>query len=239
MIIPHIQILKAHFENEAVFEGLLTTKKHLLEAMDQYFKSYLENPSVILAMFLNPVYKNECFKDVSEDSLLHIDSIKGYLVNAYDASQDSECQNNDPGIMETQNNEVIEDIDESPKKASSIFARGHDKIIKPSLTPQKLPSVSESIRHEVDIYTNTTPRVIDKNECPFTWWDANKLRFPKLSQLALKFLSSPPSSVESERLFSVGGQIYTPLRNKLAAETGKILMFLNFNLKWLKGNRKS
>ena len=122
---------------------------------------------------------------------------------------------------------------------SSIFARGHDKIIKPSLTPQKLPSVSESIRHEVDIYTNTTPRVIAKNECPFTWWDANKLRFPKLSQLALKFLSSPPSSVESERLFSVGGQIYTPLRNKLAAETGKILMFLNFNLKWLKGNRKS
>ena len=66
----------------------------------------------------------------------------------------------------------------------------------------------------------------------------NQLRLPKLSKLAARFLSAPPSSVESERLFSVGGQIYTPRRNRLAAETGKKLMFLNFNLKWLKGNSK-
>ena len=92
--------------------------------------------------------------------------------------------------------------------------------------------------HEVDIYTTTSPTVISKNECPFTWWETNQLRLPKLSKLAARFLSAPPSSVESERLFSVGGQIYTPRRNRLAAETGKKLMFLNFNLKWLKGNSK-
>ena len=98
--------------------------------------------------------------------------------------------------------------------------------------------MSESISHEVDNYISTTPRVIGKNECPFTWWEVNKLRFPKLSKLAAKFLSSPPSSVESERLFSLGGLIYTPLRNRLAAENGKKLMFLNFNLKWLEDNSK-
>ena len=94
MIIPHIQILKSHIQTKAVFDGLLATKKLLLESMDNYFKTYTDNPSVILAMFLNPRYKNECFKDVEKDSLFHIDSIKGYLVNAYDFPEDSESHNN-------------------------------------------------------------------------------------------------------------------------------------------------
>ena len=90
--------------------------------------------------------------------------------------------------------------------------------------------------NEVDIYTTSSPAVISKNECPLTRWETNQLRLPKLSKLAARFLSTPPSSIESERLFSVGGQIYTPRRNRLASETGKKLMFLHFNLKWLKGN---
>ena len=235
MIIPHIQILKSHIQTKAVFDGLLATKKLLLESIDNYFKTYTDNPSVILAMFLNPRYKNECFKDVEKDSLFHIDSIKRYLINAYDFPEDNETHNNDLATIEPSANEVI---NESPKKNTSIFDRGHTEIIKASLTPKKLPSVSESIMHEVDIYTTTSPTVISKNECPFTWWETNQLRLPKLSKLAARFLSAPPSSVESERLFSVGGQIYTPRRNRLAAETGKKLMFLNFNLKWLKGNSK-
>ena len=157
MIIPHIQILRSHIQTKAVFDGLLVTKKLLLESMDHYFKSYVENPSVILAMFLNPRYKNECFKDVEKDFLFHIDSIKGYLVNAYDFPEDSESHNNDLANIESSANEVI---NESPKKNTSIFDRGHTEIIKASLTPKKLPCVNE--------YTTSLQTVIGKNECPFT-----------------------------------------------------------------------
>ena len=63
------------------------------------------------------------------------------------------------------------------------------------------------------------------------WWKMNSTRLPMLAKLAKRLLSAPSSSVESERLFSIGGNIYTPKRNRLTAEHGEMLMFLNFNLR--------
>ena len=53
------------------------------------------------------------------------------------------------------------------------------------------------------------------------------------ASLAYKYLCSPPSTVESERLFSIGGNIYTPHRNRLSPDYGQKLMFLNYNLRLL------
>ena len=55
--------------------------------------------------------------------------------------------------------------------------------------------------------------------------------FPCLSEMAQKYLSCPPSSVESERLFSIGGNIITSKRNRLGADNSEKLMFLNYNLR--------
>ena len=59
----------------------------------------------------------------------------------------------------------------------------------------------------------------------------NSTRLPILAKLAKRLLSAPSSSVESERLFSIGGNIYTPKRNRLTAEHGEMLIFLYFNLR--------
>ena len=42
------------------------------------------------------------------------------------------------------------------------------------------------------------------------WWKMNSTRLPILPKLDKRLLSAPSSSVESERLFSIGGNIYTP-----------------------------
>ena len=42
-----------------------------------------------------------------------------------------------------------------------------------------------------------------------------------------------PSSVESERLFSVGGHIYESLRTRMKPETAEALIFLHSNLRLL------
>ena len=66
---------------------------------------------------------------------------------------------------------------------------------------------------------------------PYCDWKTNKHQYPNLAMLALIYLSAPPSSVESERLFSIGGNIITSKRGRLTAENGERLMFLNFNLR--------
>ena len=45
---------------------------------------------------------------------------------------------------------------------------------------------------------------------PLTFWKDNRMRFPKLSKLACKYLALPGSSAPVERLFSVAGKIFRP-----------------------------
>ena len=68
---------------------------------------------------------------------------------------------------------------------------------------------------------------------PVQWWKVNNSSFSYMSCLVKKYLCAPPSSVESERLFSVGGSIYSPKRNRMTADTGEMLMFLHYNLRAL------
>ena len=82
--------------------------------------------------------------------------------------------------------------------------------------------------------------MLDKNRDSLKWWESQVSNFPKLSNLgylALKYLSFPPSSVEGELLFSIGGNVYTPHRNRLTAARGDMLVFIyNYNLRIFKFN---
>ena len=66
---------------------------------------------------------------------------------------------------------------------------------------------------------------------PHQWWKENIAKMPKLGKLANKFLSCPPSSVESERTFSIGGNTYTPKRSKLLPENSSKMIELAFNMR--------
>ena len=66
---------------------------------------------------------------------------------------------------------------------------------------------------------------------PLSWWQNHKGELPRLAHLANKYLSAPPLSVESERLFSIGGMTYSTQHSKLLPETGEKLIKLCFNLK--------
>ena len=71
---------------------------------------------------------------------------------------------------------------------------------------------------------------LDLTADPFDWWKRHSLFMPSLSKVAARYLSSPPSSVESERTFSIGGNIITKERTKLRPENTEQMIFLNENL---------
>ena len=66
---------------------------------------------------------------------------------------------------------------------------------------------------------------------PYLWWNQNKERYPKLSDLAKKYLCASPTSVPSERLFSGAGQIYMydDRRSHLAPEKAEMLLYIRNN----------
>ena len=70
---------------------------------------------------------------------------------------------------------------------------------------------------------------LDKNRCPLKWWEANEKKYPKLSNLARKFLCIPATSTPSERVFSTAGNIVRAKRSCLSSENIDILVFLYEN----------
>ena len=87
---------------------------------------------------------------------------------------------------------------------------------------------NSNIEKEVETYLGGVriPREAD----PIMWWFANKHRLPILVRAARIYLAIPPTSVASERMFSVAGQMLTDRRNRLLPEHTEMLVLVHDNL---------
>ena len=63
----------------------------------------------------------------------------------------------------------------------------------------------------------------------FSWWATNKVQYPILYKMAMKYLSIPATSVPSERLFSDANNLVTPQRTRLDSSIINKIMFLKKN----------
>lgn len=83
-----------------------------------------------------------------------------------------------------------------------------------------------------DIHTFLSLPCQPRSSDPLHWWKGlGKDKFPLLFQLAQKYLCIPATSVPSERVFSMAGQIISKKRNRLGDECARKLIILNHNLK--------
>ncbi|KAF5324406.1 hypothetical protein D9619_011183 [Psilocybe cf. subviscida] len=65
---------------------------------------------------------------------------------------------------------------------------------------------------------------VEKVSDGLKWWTARKQMYPRLSRMALDYLSIPPTSVDVERVFSQGRIELSHLRNCLSAQTVRATM---------------
>jgi len=63
------------------------------------------------------------------------------------------------------------------------------------------------------------------------WWAANATNYSRVAVLARRYLAIPPTSVASERVFSLSGRVITKTRNRLLPDTATCLVFLNKNIR--------
>lgn len=82
---------------------------------------------------------------------------------------------------------------------------------------------------EIALYKQEQSISIDKN--PLEWWKSNVCKYPLISLIARRYMSVQATSVASERVFSVAGDILTAKRSQLAAENVNKLVFLKQNFK--------
>ena len=73
---------------------------------------------------------------------------------------------------------------------------------------QKSGASVDDSGNEVDRYITEPLIEFHGGKHCLNWWATNKPRFPFLAELAQRYLSAPPTSVPSERLFSVAGDVY-------------------------------
>ena len=90
------------------------------------------------------------------------------------------------------------------------------------------PRATANIKQQVAAYLLQPRLPLSKD--PLAWWSANEHLYADVAAVARRFLSAPPTSVDSERLFSSAGNIYTDKRNGLLPEKADKLLFLKHNL---------
>lgn len=247
-IIPQSIFLR-HYINKAStdsrFSGLGSTIETLKLAIKNRFQRYFEDYNVVISMTLDPRFKqnlldDECNISKEESEKQIIKSFKA--ITSVDEELDTANQPSTSNILEDPlisnvTNEIEEETTfvedyEFNKCFSELMEQ---KTLKTAasknqeITRTTDSSLEYSIKLELKEYL-TIP-VINRDENPLTWWKSHAERFPLLSKLAKKYLSAPPSSIESERIFSIGGNIYTDKRSRLNDNTGEMLIFTNFNLR--------
>lgn len=216
--------------------------------MKERFKKYKENENLIIATFCDPRYKDIILNDDEEAAVERMiisaylkhkanidEAVAGTCTSSSEEELEAEGSKGDDGSGETGDIDMTHfefsfssTLDEIRNEERSKKKEEKGKCLTRKNSRMKL--LEDTVRVELLQYKSSSMSMKD-DEDPVNWWKANHSKYNVLATIANKYLSSPPSSVESERVFSVGGNVYTPHRNRLKPEMGEILMFCNFNLK--------
>ena len=127
--------------------------------------------------------------------------------------------------------------------SSRLTFRGEKKllhILEDVVQPQAsstdasdVPDDDEKARREVAQYSADVLNLEGDewdNLNPLQWWASSMMRYPRLSQLATKYLAPPATSVPSEQAFSAAGNIVNIKRSCLLPDNVNMLVFLAANL---------
>lgn len=126
------------------------------------------------------------------------------------------------------NNNNIEKPQGTKRKMKDMEEWLDDVIfIKKTTSNRERDPVTQS-KKEVENYLNC--ELSSNDETILEWWRDNEIFFPQLAIIAKQMLAIPASSVSSERVFSLAGNILSKKRSRLTAANVDTFIFINKNM---------
>lgn len=179
--------------------------KHMKTAILQYLNDKYSDPAtndlLDMASFADPRFKDSY---IAEDRKDYIKTraaaeIQALLVMQAEAVPASESPPRTStaaagGAVERESKKVKESLGSFFKKAS---------------TQPGPAALSDRDAIEVEIKSYLQSVEVDAEANPLEWWRLHQTNFPRLANLAKKYLCIPATSAPSERAFSTGGNIVT------------------------------
>uniref|UniRef100_A0A3Q1EVB9 HAT C-terminal dimerisation domain-containing protein n=1 Tax=Acanthochromis polyacanthus TaxID=80966 RepID=A0A3Q1EVB9_9TELE len=210
-IIPSIAVLKMILRAEGPStRGIKTLRQTMLQSLERRFAKMEDSKILVLSTLLDPRYKANVLSAATRDP------VQMWIQEEH-------------SLLSPKQKRVAAEVEERPRPGlvEQMFAN-----ILQATSPDETAQESD-ISSQLDQYLHE-PLIDRKTGNPLEWWQHNAVRFNLLAPIAQKFLSAPPSSVPSERVFSEVGNIYTTKRNRLTGENAERLCFLHYNLPLLK-----
>lgn len=179
--------------------------KHMKTAILQYLNDKYSDPAtndlLDMASFADPRFKDSY---IAEDRKDYIKTraaaeIQALLVMQAEAVPATESPPRTStaaagGAVERESKKVKESLGSFFKKAS---------------TQPGPAALSDRDAIEVEIKSYLQSVEVDAEANPLEWWRLHQTNFPRLANLAKKYLCIPATSAPSERAFSTGGNIVT------------------------------
>lgn len=228
-VIPHAVTLMRYLRKEELSEKTYQVddfRNALVNNMNKVTRFNLEylfeNRTYFLSTFLDPRYKINFYNAFQADQ-----ARKAVLREALKISLDTEGDELDNDAEPAEKRARMIDRDHTASEAHNLFWECFEEAADASTSYQP-NDPKNSAAAELDHYLSVPRAARDAN--PYKWWVSNKGHYPILGKVAAQFLSTPASSVYSERLFSEAGLIYEAKRSKLDPNRAEKLVFLHHNL---------
>ena len=211
VIIPVVRGLMKTLEKHNNDSGVRTMKGEMLTSLKRRFADMEDNEALVLATILDPRYKNKffCNKEQATDLLIAKYST---LLTAEGEPSSKRCRTED----NTKSSDFWDSFSEMMEESGATNGDCGEES------------------SEVTRYLNE-PLIHFQTGKPYIWWFENMKQYPLLSQLTKRYLSAPPTSVSSERLFSCAGELYDDKRNRLTPENAEVLLFIKNNFQLIDG----
>jgi hypothetical protein len=185
------------------------------EKLNKYYSGLDEAPIYYTALALHPAFRWGCFENEWKDKAEWVTKTKQMVREVWEREYRH--------LQIVRNSVADEPVAKRQRKYYNPFqaycertrpVSGCSMVKEEASSPDGIDDEMDELESWQSSWEDGDNDVRD----PISYWHERRRRYPRLSRMALDFLTIQPMSAECERLFAAAGRMVTPLRSRLDAD---------------------